>query len=59
MNLTEARKIWRGMMNDEEIKEWLELRNKIRPEEHDLTIPKGATIVIDSKTGMVLETNTS
>jgi hypothetical protein len=53
MNLTEARKIWSGMMNDEEIKEWLELRNKIRPEEHDQTIPKGATIVI------VLETNTS
>ena len=51
MNLTKAREIWGSMMNDEEIKEWLELRNKIRPEDHDPKIPKGATIVIEPNTG--------
>lgn len=51
MNMDEARKMWSGMMNDEELTEWLKLRNKIRPEEHDPKIPKGATIELDSVTG--------
>lgn len=49
MNLEEARKIWGGMMSEEELAGWLELRNKIRPEEHD--VPKGATIELDSVKG--------
>lgn len=51
MNLAEARKIWSWMMNDEELTEWLELRNKVRPEDHDPKIPVGATIELDSVTG--------
>ena len=51
MNLTEAREMWGSMMNDQELNEWLELRNKIRPETHDPTIPMGATIEIDPVTG--------
>jgi len=49
MNLDEARKIWPGV-SDEDLKEWLELRNKIAPDLHG-DVPKGATIEIDSKTG--------
>ena len=50
MNLDEARKIWGDAMPDEDLKKWLELRNKIKPDLHG-DIPKGATIEIDSKTG--------
>jgi hypothetical protein len=50
MNLNDARKIWGGSMSDEELKKWLELKNKIKPELHG-DVPKGATIEIDSKTG--------
>ena len=38
-------------MPDDILKEWLELRNKIVPDDHDLSIPKGATIEINSNTG--------
>jgi len=51
MNLDEAKKIWGDAMPDEDLKKWLELRNKIRPELHDPKIPKGATVEIDSETG--------
>jgi len=40
-------------MTDEELKKWLELKNKIKPELHG-DVPKGATIEIDSKTGKAL-----
>jgi len=53
MNLDEARKIWGDAMTDEELKEWLELKNKRNPELDDPTIPEGATIEIDPKTGKV------
>ena len=51
MNLEEARKIWGVSMPDDILKEWLELRNKIVPDDHDMSIPKGATIEINSNTG--------
>jgi hypothetical protein len=51
MNLDEAKKIWGDAMPDEDLKKWLELRNKIKPELHDPKIPKGSTIEIDPKTG--------
>lgn len=51
MNLDEARKIWGQMMSEEELKGWLELANKIRPEEHDPNVPVGATIELDAATG--------
>jgi len=50
MNLGEARKIWGDAMSDEDLKKWLELTNKIKPELHG-DVPKGATIEIDAKTG--------
>ena len=53
MNLDEAKKIWGDWMTEEELKKWLELRNKIKPELHG-DVPKGATIEIDSKTGKVV-----
>jgi hypothetical protein len=53
MNLDEAKKIWGDAMSDEDLKKWLELRNKIRPELHG-DVPKGATVEIDSKTGKVV-----
>ena len=53
MNLDEARKIWGDAMSDEDLKKWLELRNKIKPELHG-DVPKGATIEIDSDTGKVV-----
>ena len=49
MNIEKARAIWNGMLTDEELEEWLTLKNKVRPEDHDA--PKGCTIVIDSETG--------
>ena len=49
MTIEEARVIWNGMLTDEELEEWLALKNKVRPEDHDA--PKGCTIVIDSETG--------
>ena len=51
MNLEEARAIWNGMLTDEELEEWLALKNKVRPEDHEPSIPKGCTVVIDSETG--------
>lgn len=50
MNLDEGKKIWGDAMSDEDLKKWLELRNKIDPDLHG-DVPKGATIEIDSKTG--------
>jgi hypothetical protein len=50
MNLDEARKIWGDAMSDEDLKKWLELKNKVKPELHG-AVPKGATIEIDAKTG--------
>lgn len=55
MNLDEAKLIWPGV-SDHDLKEWLELRNKIDPELHG-DVPKGATIEIDSKTGEIISTN--
>lgn len=54
MNLDEAKKIWGDAMTDEELKKWLEMKNKRRPELDDPRIPKGATVEIDSKTGKVV-----
>jgi hypothetical protein len=51
MNIDEAKRIWPGV-SDEDLKKWLELRNKIRPDLHG-DAPKGATIEID-KTGKVV-----
>ena len=53
-DLAEAKRIWGDAMSDEELKNWVELQKKIKPELHDPSIPKGATIVIDSKTGKVV-----
>jgi len=50
MNLDEAKRIWGDAMPDEDLKKWLELRNKIKPELHG-DVPKGATIEIDPNTG--------
>jgi hypothetical protein len=50
MNLDEAKRIWGDAMSDQDLKEWLELRNKIDPDLHG-DVPNGATIEIDSKTG--------
>jgi hypothetical protein len=50
MNLDEAKKIWGDAMPDEDLKKWLELKNKRNPELDDPTIPKGATVEIDPKT---------
>jgi hypothetical protein len=49
MNMDEARKIWPGL-SDEDLKKWLELKNKIIPD-LDGHVPKGATIEIDEETG--------
>ena len=46
MNLNEAKKIWGDAMSDEDLKKWLELRNKIKPDLHG-DVPKGATVEID------------
>lgn len=54
MNLDEAKKIWGDWMPDEDLKKWLELKNKMKPELHDPKIPKGATVEIDSDTGKVV-----
>jgi hypothetical protein len=51
MNLEEARKMWGYTMPDDILKKWLELRNKIV---HDPSIPKGATVEVDNKTGKVI-----
>jgi hypothetical protein len=51
MNLEEARAIWRGMLTDSQLTEWLALKNARRPEDDDPSIPKGCTIVIDPMTG--------
>jgi len=49
MNLDEAKRIW-PRVSDEDLKKWLELRNKIEPDLHG-DGPKGATIEIDEETG--------
>lgn len=51
MNLDEAKKIWGDAMPADDLKKWLELKNKVKP---DPTIPKGATVEIDSETGKVV-----
>ena len=56
MNLDEAKKIWGDAMPDEDLKKWLELRNKIAPDLHG-DVPKGATIEIDAKTGKAVPRN--
>jgi hypothetical protein len=43
MNFDEAKRIWGVSVTDEDLKKWLELRNKIKPELHG-DVPKGATI---------------
>jgi hypothetical protein len=53
MNMDEARKIWGDAMSDEDLKKWLELKNKIVPD-LDGHVPKGATIEIDEETGKVV-----
>ena len=50
MNFDEAKRIWGDAMSDQDLKEWLELKNKIDPDLHG-GVPKGATIEINSKTG--------
>ena len=50
MNLDEAKRIWGDAMSDEDLKKWLELRNKIDTDLHG-DVPKGATIEIDEETG--------
>jgi hypothetical protein len=37
-------------VTDEDLKKWLELKNKMKPELHG-DVPKGATIEIDPETG--------
>lgn len=54
MGLPEARRIWGDAMNLEELKEWIEVNNSRRPEMDDPSIPKGATVEIDSKTGKAI-----
>ena len=49
-DLAEAKRIWGDAMSDEELKEWVELQKKIKPDLHG-AVPKGATIEIDAKTG--------
>ena len=54
MNFEQAKKIWGDWMPDEDLKKWVELKNKRNPELDDPVIPKGATIEIDPKTGKVV-----
>jgi len=54
--LTEAKRIWGDAMPDKDLKKWLELRNKIKPELHG-DVPKGATIEIDETGKAVLRDN--
>jgi len=54
MDFEQAKRIWGDWMPDEDLKKWLELKNKRKPELDDPTIPKGATVDIDSKTGKVV-----
>jgi len=54
MGVDEARRIWGDAMNLEELKDWLELKNKVDPSSCDPTIPKGATVEIDSATGKAI-----
>lgn len=46
MGLPEARRMWGDAMNLEQLQEWLEVKNSIRPELHDPRIPKGATVEV-------------
>jgi len=54
MNLDQAKKIWGDAMPADDLKKWLELKNKRRPEFDDPVIPKGATVEVDPKTGKVV-----
>lgn len=47
MGPPEARRGWGPAMNLDELKDWLELKNKNYPSSCDPTIPKGATVEID------------
>ena len=51
MGLPEARRVWGDAMNLEQLKEWLEVKNKVDASSCDQVIPKGATVEIDSETG--------
>lgn len=51
MGLPEARRVWGDAMNLDELKDWLELKNKVDPSSCDPTIPKGATVEVDPETG--------
>ena len=53
MTFAEAKRIWGDAMSDEDLKEWLEMKNKIKPELHG-DVPKGATVEIVSNTGKVV-----
>ena len=52
MDIEEARRIWGDDMSDEVLKEWLLVRNK--RQEDPSSIPKGATIEIDTNTGKAI-----
>lgn len=54
MGLPEARRMWGGAMNLDELKEWIEVKNKIDHNSCDPTIPMGATVEIDPKTGKAI-----
>jgi len=54
MNLDEAKKIWGDAMPADDLKKWLELKNKRNPERDDTMIPKGVTVEVDPKTGKVV-----
>ena len=52
MDIEEARRIWGNDMSDEDLKEWLLVRNN--RQEDPSSIPKGATIEIDVNTGKAI-----
>jgi len=54
MTFAQAQRVWGDAMNAEQLREWLDVKNKVEPGEHDPTIPKGATIEIDSNTGKAI-----
>ena len=54
MDLDQAKKIWGDAMPADDLKKWLELKNKVNPDIDDPRIPKGATVEVDPKTGKVV-----
>lgn len=51
MGVDEARRIWGDAMNLDELKDWLEMKNKRNPELDGPAIPNGATAELDPETG--------